>query len=163
MPTKRGYSLMEAVVYITILATIAVFTVNTILITTKAFAAARNLRNVHASAEAALERITREIRFAENVNTASSVFDINPGVLTLVSIDPTTEAPQTITLALTNNAVTIQKGSGIPEDLTSGRASVTNLIFRHLVSAGTTSEAVKVELEVNSKKFYDTIILRRSY
>lgn len=163
MPTRGGYSLMEAVVYITILALIAVFTVNTILITTKAFAAARNLRNVHASAEVALERIAREIRFAENVNMALSVFNINPGALTLVSIDPLTETPQTIKLARTENAITIQKGSNPPENLTSERVSATNLIFRHIVSAGTTSQAVKVELEVNSKKFYDTIILRRSY
>ena len=160
---QRGYSVMEAVVYIAILALISVFTINTILVTAKAFAAQRNLRNVHVSLETALERIAREVRFADNVNTASSVFGVSPGVLVLSSIDPTTSSPQTITFTLTQNIITIQKNSGTPAPLTSPRVNVTNLLFRHIVAHGTTSQAVKVELEADSKKFYDTIILRRSY
>lgn len=162
MKSTGGYTLAEALVYLTILIIVSVFVIGAILSTARLFAVAQDLRNIHTSAETALERIAREIRFADSVTTGSSILGSNPGTLVLSSIDPETEIAQTITIGVASNRITIQKNSEPIDYLTSATISVTNLVFRHV--ATTTPQAIKIELGVeNAHNFYNTAILRRSY
>lgn len=162
MQTTRGYTLAEALVYLTILIIISVFVIGAILSTARLFAETQDLRNIHTAAETAMERIAREIRFADNVTTGSSVLGSNPGTLVLSSIDPESETAQIITFGLASNRITIQKDSGPIDYLTPASVSITNLIFRHV--ATTTPQAVKIEVGIeNMHNFYNTAILRRSY
>ena len=162
MKSTGGYTLVEALVYLTILIIVSVFVIGAILSTARLFAVAQDLRNIHTSAETAVERIAREIRFADSVTTGSSILGSNPGTLVLSSIDPETEIAQTITISVAGNRITIQKNSSLVEYLTPNTTTVTNLIFRHV--ATTTPQAVKIEVGIeNTHNFYNTAILRRSY
>lgn len=159
---NRGYSLPEVLTYIAILAVVSIIVINTVLITAKAFSQAQNIRALNASAETAMERIVREIRFAESVDTGASTFNTNPGILVLTSIDPFTETVQIVTIAVSGGRVTLRKNAQPAEFLTSDDVAVNNLVFRHIV-AGTVSETIRVEMQIGSANFFDTAVLRRSY
>lgn len=162
MHQTRGYTLLEILVYASLLALLIALMSNAVAVLTRYTIDAKTERVLRSSAEAALERIVREVRFAETVNTGASTLNAHPGVLALTSIDPFTEAPQTVTFSVSNNRVAVQKGANPIEYLTSDNAQVTNLIFRRIVS-GTVSESVRTELTIDGEKFYTTTVLRRSY
>ena len=159
---KKGFTLLEILVYGSLLALLITLMANSIAALSHLIIEAKAERAVRSSAEAALERIAREIRFAESVNLGSSVLNTNPGTLALTSIDPFTEAAQTITITTSGNRVTIQKGVSGAEFLTSNKTAATNLVFRHMTNS-TVSESARTELTVGGEKFYTTTVLRRSY
>ena len=162
MQTKTGFTLVEILVYASLLVVLIVLMANAIASLSHIIVEAKTNRVLRSSAEAALERITREIRFASLVDTGISVFGAHPGTLVLTSIDPFTEADQTVTISFNSNKVTIQKSGGLVENLTSDKTTVTSVIFWHILN-GTESESVRTELVVGGKNFYTTTVLRRSY
>lgn len=162
MKQTRGFTIIEILIYASLLVLLIVLMANAAASLSHIIGEAKTERALRSSAEAALERITREIRFAENVNIGASIFNTHPGTLVLTSIDPFTETAQTITISVTGNQVAIQKNAGPIEYLTSNKVMVTNLIFRHILN-GSVSESVRTELTINGKNFYTTTVLRRSY
>lgn len=159
---KKGFTLIEILIYAALLVLLIVLMANSVASLSHIITEAKTERTLRSSAETALERITREIRFAETVNTSSSVFGAHPGTLVLTSIDPFTESPQTVTISVASNRVTIQEGTGPIEELTSDNAIVSNLVFRHMLNSGT-SESIRTELTIGASSFYTTTGLRRSY
>lgn len=162
MKRARGFTIIEILIYASLLVLLIVLMANAVASLSHIIGEAKTERALRSSAEAALERITREIRFAESVNIGASTFNTHPGRMALASIDPFAETAQTITISVTDNRVTIQKNAGPIEYLTSNKVMVTNLIFRHILN-GSVSESVRTELTINGKNFYTTTILRRSY
>lgn len=157
----RGFTLLEILIYASLLVLLIVLMANAVASLSHLISDAKTERALRSSAEAALERIAREIRFAETTD-AASVFDANPGTLVLTSVDPFTEAAQTITISVSSGRVTIQKNTSPVNQLTSESVSATSLVFRHITN-GSVSESVRVELTVGGKNFYNTTVLRRSY
>ena len=78
-----GMTLLETVIYISLLAVISVAVVNVFLSETSAWARARAERDSTDAAKLALERITHEIRLASSVDTGQSVLGSHPGKLVL--------------------------------------------------------------------------------
>lgn len=159
---KKGFTLIEILVYASLLVLLIVLMANAVASLSHIIVEAKTERALRSSAEAALERITREIRFAESVNIGASVFNAHPGTLILTSIDPFTETPQTITISFTGSQITIQKNADASEFLTSDNTTTSNLVFRHILN-GSASESVRTELTIDGKNFYTTTVLRRSY
>ena len=157
-----GYTLLEILVYASLLALVIALMANSIASLTRVFITIKEERVVRASAEAALERIVREVRFAKTINMGASTLNAHPGVLVLTTIDPFTEVAQTITFSINNNRVAVQKNADPVEYLTSDDFAVTNLVFRHMTNS-TISEAIRTELTIDGKNFYTTTVLRRSY
>ena len=158
---KKGLSLIEMLIYVAILTAIFVFVVNSILITIKSFNGYRVTRYIAASAEAAMERMTREIRLANDINEAS-VFDGHPGHLILNSIEFFASSTQLMVKETSQNA----------EALTPAGVELINLVFREVAtSTNSTSKTIKVEMELKAgkgnyqktAKFYNTVVLRGSY
>lgn len=162
MNKSRGYTLIEILVYASLLALMIALMANAVAALSHIVTDAKEERLVRSSVEAALERIAREIRFAETVNTAASTLNAHPGVLVLTSIDPFTEAAQTITFSVVSSRVVLQKGTGPLEYLTSGNVTVSNLVFRHMTNSDI-SESVRTELTIDGENVYTTTVLRRSY
>jgi Tfp pilus assembly protein PilW len=159
---QSGNSLMETIIYLAILMVLVAFTVNGIMLVTKSFRTTTAQRDINSSAEDAMERIIREIRYANTVDLAGSMLDASPGVLLLNSIEPITDLPQNVRFSVANNRLIIQAGSTTPEALTSSNVQLTNLVFRRVASSSV-SEAIKVEMTISGEEFYGTAILRRSY
>ena len=159
---KKGFTVIEILIYASLLALLIVLMANAVASLSHIIGEAKTERTLRSSAEAALERITREVRFAETVNVGLSTLNTNPGTLVLTSINPFTETAQTITISVDGDLVTIQKNAGPVEYLTSDKTTVTSLIFRRIVN-GTASESIRAELTVGGENFYTTTVLRRSY
>lgn len=159
---QTGYTLLELLVYASLLALMIVLMANSAASLSHIIAEAKTERTVRSSAESAIERIAREVRFANTVNMGASTLNVHPGTLVLTTIDPFTEAAQTITITVTSNRVSVQKNTNPLEYLTSDDTTVTNLVFRRMTN-GTVSETIRVELTIGGENFYATTVLRRSY
>ena len=156
---KRGYTLLETVIYVSMLATIAVLVLGSILTVYRAYGKTKIERKIATNGEVAMERMVREIRSATSTK-ATSVFKTHPGALALSTGE---------TFFLSGGIVQSREGSGPAQNLTSSDVSVTNLIFYETVSANST--LIKIEMTVRSgegifqknRTFYGSAVMRASY
>lgn len=164
---RPGLSLIEIIVYIAILAVLSTIALNTLLLIHSSLAEIRVMRSLNAAAAVAMERTTRTIRDAKAVNISGSTLGASPGLLSLTGSE---SAPRTYVFSRdAANALTLDSGSG-PAALTPTGIAVTKLVF-HLIAAGSTTQAVKVELTlsaatrrtVTEQNFFNTAVLRGSY
>lgn len=163
---NSGFSLVEMVIYVTLLVVIFLIVVNTILSFTGSYQSLRALRALDHSSVSSMERITRDIRGATSVDTANSTLGTSPGVLTLTqtvgSVSTTTK------FYLQGGVVKVDVNGVYSGPLTLTGTSVTNLVFTKLTSS--ISSAVKVDLTVSAtvgtttktKIYHSTVILRGS-
>lgn len=163
---KKGFSIMEMLIYLAILA-LMLWVIGSILnsmIQTERVAGSSKV--VENAAIFGLERMVREIRDASAVE-ASSVLDLNPGVLVLSGTDSNGVA-KTVEFFLDLGALHIKENGIDKGALTESKAIVTNLVFS--VFSNPNSKSVKTVMTVESgtsttyKKdtFYSTTILRGS-
>ncbi len=164
---KRGYTVLEILIYIAILGLLSATAVTTLVAMQRSLNQIRVTRNLNAATAVALERMTRTIRDASSINAAASIFDISPGVLSITG----SETPShTYTFSMAGGALFLAVDANAATALTPSGIVVTNLVFRR-ITAGTISEAVKIEMTVESssgrattsQNLYDTIVLRNSY
>jgi type II secretory pathway pseudopilin PulG len=148
---KNGFTLMETLVYITILV-IVIFSVSSVLIwsiqtNTKNKVMTETLSN----ARRAMEQITYEIREAKGVYGPTSVFDFNPGQLSLETEKylPAGEDKSYIDFYILDGRLCFKKESQNPIFLTSDRVEVTNLVFSRIVTSQTPS--IQINLTINYK------------
>ena len=166
---RRGSSLLETLIYAAILGLIAVLTTGSILAMMKSYAGVKMSRDLNFSASVAMERMANEIRLANNIDDAGSIFSASPGKLKLDTTD-SLGSPVTIEFFLSGAGVFVQEGVGTPEALTASTTEITSLIFNKITSS-TVSKAVKISLTAKAKgsrmerteNFYNTAILRGSY
>ena len=142
---KQGFSLLELIVYVGV---IAIFLVSVIQFSTAIVQAgekARILNEVQQNARFAMERMRREVRTADSINTGSSTFGSHPGVLSLehdsAGSDPTV-------FDVSGGALRLTQGAGSPADLTSSQVTVTNFVVNNRSVSGRTSN-VQIQLTVS--------------
>ncbi|OHB03600.1 MAG: hypothetical protein A3B03_02670 [Candidatus Zambryskibacteria bacterium RIFCSPLOWO2_01_FULL_42_41] len=154
----KGYTILETVVYIGILAVIAVLALGAILSIYQSFAKTQIERKLALSGDVALETMIKELRAATTISPAS-VFGANPGALQLGSKR----------FFLSGNTLQIKDGAGSPENLTASDVTVSNLIFYKTASAN--SEIIKIEMALQAgsgkflktKNFYGSAVMRGAY
>ena len=173
LKTTKGFSLVEILVYISIFAIVSVVVINSYIIVFGSFSQVKTNHDLVSSANSSLERISREIRQAKTVDILNSTLGATPGVLQLNSTD-SIGATRIVKFYVSNGQLNLSQGSSEPLVLTGNLLgpdiSVTNLIFRRILTSGT-KEAIKIEMTLQdnrsktlkNEKFYDTIILRGGY
>jgi len=168
--SKKGFSLIEMIVYVAIVALIFIVVMQTVLIISTSWGNARAKRNVINHGGAALERMIREIRLADSVDVSGSTLGTNPGRLRLNTIVSPSDTSATTREFFLSASTTMMAEGVLPDtELTAG-VRVTNLTF-YYIDNGDISEAVRVEMTVEdgvgrfeqSENFYGTAVLRRSY
>ncbi len=126
---KNGFTLIGIIIYIAIFflffVALVQFSQNIVLTAEKA----RVIHEVEQNARFALERITREIQSADDVNVGASTFESHPGVLSLA--DDTLANDPTV-FDVSDGRLRITEGAGSPILLTSSKVTVTNLVFTDL-------------------------------
>lgn len=165
---KKGFSLIEMIIYAAILSILTIVTINATFSTIRSFAEFKVSRDLNSSAFSLLERLTREIRLAHGIDFPQSSLNVNPGRLTLLTKDAV-DADTTVEFYVENNALKIKEGGVATGSLTSSSTAVTNFTVRSLLSAN--SSAIKAELGLTAARgeisksgnFYTTILLRGSY
>jgi len=165
--SSSGFTLIEMIVYTAILSIVFVIVVNTLLVLSRSYRSIKLTNDINNSASLALERLTRDIRSAESVNTSSSVIGSSPGELVLnATIDGSST---TLDFYVNNGALMLDVGGVLLGSLTRDNIEVTNLVFRHRM--GTNGETVKIEMTlrgteknvIKEENFYSTVVLRGSY
>ena len=145
-----GYSLLEIIVYVSLLATITMFVVGSLLSIYKASGKTRIDRAVSQNGAAAMETMVRETRQAVSIDVGGSTFGANPGTLSL----------GTKKFFLSNGILQVQEGANPAQDLTGG-VTATSLIFYRdtITSSEVSSDIIKIEMKIESG---EGIFLRRA-
>lgn len=157
---KKGFTLIETIIYTAIIAVIFILVVNSLTVVIKAFNQGRVIIKINNSAELAMERMTREIRFAYDIDALSDL-GTNPGHLVLNTY---------VEFYLDSGKLMVKEGVLPAGQLTASDLTVTNLVFRQ-INAPSISKAVKIEMAIQgssgnyqkTENFYNTAILRASY
>lgn len=167
---KKGFTLIETIIYTAIIAAIFILVVNSLSIVIKAFNQGRVIIKINNSAEVAMERMAREIRFAYDIDGSSNLGS-HPGYLVLNTYSTSSpETPTTIEFYIDSGKLMVKEGVLPADQLTSSDLIATNLVFRQ-ITASSTSKAIKIEMAIQGSSgnyqktgnFYNTAILRRSY
>lgn len=165
----RGYSIVEIIVYLAIFTAISILVINSFIVILSSFNTTNMNRKMLEAGTVTMERMSREIRQAKNVDIVNSFLNINPGVLQLNSTD---SGGNSITIKFkseNNGELNLYKNNNLEGNLLGNNLSVTNLIFSRITT--TESEAVRVRMTLQysegnntkSENFYDTIVLRGGY
>ena len=165
--TEMGFSLVEMILYIAILSILMSTLTLTATSLLRTFAHMGAMEEVAHAGVVSLERITRELRFANSVDTGASTLDSHPGILVL-NTENTAGSDTTMTLSLSGGQLILTEGGGEAIPLTHGSVTVSNLVFTHVV--GTETEAVRVEMTTEkvirtattSKQFRTFVVLDKS-
>ncbi|MEX2013413.1 MAG: type II secretion system protein [Parcubacteria group bacterium] len=166
IPSKqKGFSLIEMLVYISILVFMLAVIMDITISMVRSERVIRASRNVENSASIALERIVREMRQADSINTTSSIFGSNPGVLVLQGTD-TLGDPRTVEFYVSSETLLLKENGLDLGTLTEADARVTDLVFNYF--SGSNSEGVRIEMTIESgesphyrsEHFYASAILR---
>ncbi len=165
---KKGTTLIEILIYLFIMVMLLVVVIDALVSFSRSFTLLQSGRNVENSAIASFERMTREIRDAENIDVAQSTLGTSSGQLFLNTTDSSGNA-KTIQFFLTGQVVHIKENGSDLGALTRASSRVTSLMFQRIST--TNSEAVKISMTVESgtgpsyksASFYDSVVLRGSY
>ncbi len=168
---QRGFSLAESLVYMALLVFLLVGIINAIVMLSSMYRNVRTARSVESSAISLMDRIVRETRNAESINSAQTSWGISSGSLGLNTVDANgVTGTMRFYIATSTSRAMLEKNGVSMGPLTESNVIVTNLTFRSY--ATTTSSAVKIEMTITSastspvyitRNFYGTVILRGSY
>ncbi len=164
----RGFTLVEMIIYIAFFAILSVVAINATIMVMRSFYSLRITQSISQSATTAMERMSREIRSAYNINTANSTFDTSPGRLTVLTKDEIGTLLTVEFYVTAGNQINMKINGADQGSLMTKTVSVTNLIFRQITTTNT--KAVKIEMTLTdnrsgitkTNKYYDTIVLRGS-
>lgn len=166
--SKSGYSIVEILIYIAVFAVLTTVVMNAFIVLTSFYAQNRTHHDLLENGNSVMERMSREIRSANNIRTGTSTLGTSPGVLDLDSVDASNNA-QTVKFSTTSGELNLSVNNTNLGNLLSSNVQVTSLVFRKITT--TNSTAVKIEMTLRDTKdqtsleenFYDTIILRGGY
>lgn len=143
---KKGFTLIETLIYISILGMVLVSFV------TYTYSISNNrektyvVQEVHANSRMALEIIRSKIHLASAVNTASSTFGVDPGFLSL-SMNNIAKNPTVIGLSQDDGILLIKEGSSATTSITSDETQISNLVFTDLTGSGN-KKNIKINMTV---------------
>lgn len=164
---NNGFSLVEVVIYVALLAVLLIGVTGSLLAvskTSRELAASQSLQNEGSSV---MDRLTREIREAEAVSGGS--FDSHPGQLILSTEGLSGGSLESLTIGVDEaDNLYLKIGSAATSTLT-GRTEVRSFVARQITASSV--EAVRLELVLGTRpglvdktiNLYNTVILRASY
>lgn len=138
----------ELVIYSALLAVLAILVVQALLSLTRTFAEIKASSALRSGALVGMERMIKEIRFAESVDYAGSTFGASPGRLTLNSTDEA-GAAKTVEFRMATGTLVLIDGGTDKGALTGEGISVVSLVF----SEATTGKGPLIKIEMT---FADT-------
>ena len=142
----KGFSLVELIVYMSILTLILVVITNIIFTVTKAGRKAVSLRHIFVAGETVMDRIISETRNATSTNTSLSVFNTSPGRLVLNGTN-TSGANQQMDFYVTSGVLNLNINGVYSGPLTSSTTKISSLVFRQITS---TTTVIRVELGITA-------------
>lgn len=151
--TKKGFSIIETLIYISILAIFTVFVFELVILMSNSYKKVELSRTIANSAVISMERMTRDTRGAINLDQAGSVLGTNPGRLQLFTVDEN-GTNVTVAFRLESGRVNVYENDVLMGPLTSLQASTTELVFRLYTNSG--AKAIGIEMTIEATRGPDT-------
>lgn len=170
LKNKKGFTLVETLIYMAILVVMLAAIVNSVLVLTTHYRSVKNTREMEDSAITAFERMTRDIRDADGYVASSTVLNVANGSLSLIEQDVASGQSTTTDYYVEDSHIMVRENGVVLGPLTKDSIEATSLIFRRIDTGN--SIAFKIELSVQtnqaapnvvSKNFYSTVVMRGSY
>lgn len=134
----KGFTLIETILYVTIVSVMVVALVNFALNVIEGGVKSSNQQEVYSQVRYLSERIKQEIRNASDINTVSA---------TQISLkEPIASGKDPTIISLSGGIVSIQQGGGSVVALHSADTSVPSLIFTNLTSADNKTKHIRFVL-----------------
>jgi type II secretory pathway pseudopilin PulG len=159
---KKGFSIMEIIVYFAILGIISVLVTDNIISLFKNYNIVRANQEIEYNAISILDKLTKDIKEAENVILGQSSFSVPLGMVTLKIASSTNGfITDTRKFYLNENRLKYDKNGVYFGDLSTKKVQVSN--FKIYYITGTTTEAIKVELGIESKPNLNSSIISKNF
>ena len=160
--------MIEILIYIALFAVFSVVVTKSFINTAASFSQIRANRVLSANGFTIMERISRDIREAESVDSGSSTLESSPGILKLNSTD-SSDDPKTVRFYISAGDLKLEENGLLVGNVSSTDVTINSLIFRSITTSA--GSAIKVELTLDYAKgntnktvnFSNTIILRGDY
>jgi prepilin-type N-terminal cleavage/methylation domain-containing protein len=164
---RKGFSLIEMVIYIAILSVVFTVVVNIILSLTRSYSLLRTTRDINTGILVGFETMTREVKAADSVDGAGSTLGAHPGVLKLNTT--ANGSSSSVEFYLSSTTLMMKRDGVVQGPLTGSGVSVTNLLFRQITASS--SQAIKMDMTLQVEagsttktiNVYNTVVLRGSY
>lgn len=174
---RRGMTLVEVIIYLSILVVMLGAITQTVLLLTTHYRAVRNTRDIEDSAIAVMDRIVRTARGADDIVMTSAYGSstpsgTDPSTISLITNDVATGQSTTtmFTVDQASRKILLYENGVYLGPLTKESVAVIGFKVTHIINAN--SKAIRIELSllsdaatpaVISKNFYDTVVLRGTY
>lgn len=129
LDTKKGFSLLEIVVYIAILVLMVGVILDITVSVVRSQRAIKASKSIENSAIVSIERISREIRKADSIDTVTSILDSNPGRIVLNGKDPNGN-PRVVEFYLDASTIFLKENGIDLGPISQPDARVNSLVFR---------------------------------
>ncbi len=166
----KAMTLIETLIYMSLLIILLAAIINSILVLTTHYRAVRSTREIEDTGIAILDRMTRDIRSADDVLTDSSVFNVSPGTLSVISRDVATGLSTTTVFYVSNGRLVVTENGVYLGPLSKLGVEIVGFTVRLVDTAN--ADAIKIELSMQSdnaapyivaKNFYSTVVMRGTY
>ncbi|OHA70234.1 MAG: hypothetical protein A3F15_01775 [Candidatus Wildermuthbacteria bacterium RIFCSPHIGHO2_12_FULL_40_12] len=149
---NKGFTLIEILVYIAILAIIFFVIVSFLIWSIRANAKAKVMNEVLNNVKRAMEIISYEIREASSIYDPTSAFGLHPGQLSLETVHylPSGEESAFVDFYLCGTQLCFKKESQEPIALTLDSVEVERLVFTKVVVNDASSIQVDLTVKYNS-------------
>lgn len=143
---KEGFTLIETLIYIAIIGMVVVSFVVFAMSISDSRNKAYVISEVQANHRTALNIISQRIRSAETVNIIGSIFDSDPGALSLAMANGS-KNPTIINLNQDDGILQITEGTAGPIAITSDEVKITDLVFTNL-TGGEERKNIRIEITI---------------
>ncbi len=159
-----GFSIIEIVVYLAIFTAISIVVINSFIVVLSSFREIRSNHDLLNSGTSSMERISREIRQAKNIDLVNS--QINGGESLQINSTNIDNTNTVIKIIREGDELNIYKDNELVGNLLTQNTIVTSLSFYRILT--TNSEGIKIKMTIQDTKsktkktesFYDTVVLR---
>lgn len=142
--STQGFTLIETLIYGLLVSGMILVSVLFSLSISEGNQSARAYQEVQQNARMAMERMIQEIRAANNLDAAGSVFGTSPGTLSLTH-DDASKSPTVFDVS--GEILRIRQGTGAIIPLTSDLVRVTTLTFTNL-SVSNRTKNIRISLTI---------------
>ena len=149
---KRGFTLIELVVYVAVLGMVLASVLTFLLWTVKSQAKTNAMREVLAAGQRTLEVFSREAAVASSVYIPTSVFNSSPGQVSLQTgaYVPTGETSSYVDFYKCQDKLCMKRESQNPLAITSDKVSLTSLTFLRIVT-GQNRSSLQITITLAAK------------
>ncbi len=161
---RRGFSIIEIIIYLAIFTIMSIVVINSFMVIISSFSSVRMNHDLSDGGSVSMEKISREIRQAKNVDMINS----SNSLLQLNSTDSSGNN-MIIKIVKEGNLLNFYRNGNLIGNLLDNNTILNLISFDYITTVNSTGVKIKMTLQENHNQnvkienFYDAVILRGGY